>query len=130
MSKDKFIAGKHDDCNHEGRRSTQRRLDASQSEIDCWRAGFDLEMILPYVNHLKSVVNEGLRIRRRAEVLGTHEQGEPELCFPGEIGGHFQTNQEVTVFEASSEENRLGDIRRELELIAYGAKFDGNGNEL
>lgn len=51
------------------------------------RAKFDLEMILPYVAFLK----------KKTEPLGTHEPNKPELCFPGEIGGH-----DNVVFEAPS----------------------------
>lgn len=49
------------------------------------RARFDLEMILPYVKHL----------RKQVKSLGTHEPDKPELCFKGEVGGHFQTLQEI-----------------------------------
>jgi hypothetical protein len=33
MSKEKFIQGKIDTCHHEGRRSTVRRLDASNDRL-------------------------------------------------------------------------------------------------
>jgi len=58
------IIGKCDASHHDGLRSTRRRLESAMSQIRAYRN----------------------------ERAASHETGEdePELCFPGEIGGHFQ----------------------------------------
>ena len=118
---------------------------------DIERTQLDLDLILPYVNFLKEKINQFRRIERRREI---------ELCFPGEIGGHFQdlqenpTDEEIVLFQEKSihdeevqvfreKSTNLGDIssslvdaekleqvRKELELIKYGASFDSDGNKL
>lgn len=142
---------------------------------DLERARFDLEMILPYVEHLQRKVNmgkEGYPIRERThthnhagkasehrgiaaavyqlkmwkdERIAAHEQGHrpsefPDgnsLCFPGEVGGHFQDlqaipqDQEIVLFEQPlTEEQRLANVKRELELIKYSAQFYPNGDKM
>lgn len=66
---------------------------------DIERTKLDLELILPYVNYLKEKINQFRRIERRKEI---------ELCFPKEIGGHFQdlqenpTDEEIVLFQEKS----------------------------
>lgn len=81
MALEKFIRGKVDSAHHAGLRSTRRRLEESMDRLKEWQN----------------------------ERIAAHEQGhsEPELCFPGEIGGHFQIDQypegqdtEIVLFQA------------------------------
>ena len=124
MSIDKFIAGKVDQGHHDGLRSTRRRLDASFAQLTNWRN------------------------QNEAAHLGGHEPDQPELCFPGEIGGHFQDVIAVPtgiIFEqpeviAMMQQNKsarnidvptkISDIQKELKLIADSAKYDGSGTEI
>jgi hypothetical protein len=64
MSLEKFFAPKHDMGKHPSMRSHIRGLDASGLKLSLWK-------------------------RERTAALENGHQP-PELCFDGEIGGHFQ----------------------------------------
>jgi hypothetical protein len=86
------------------------------------------------------------KVTRRQPPLGTHEPNKPEMCYAGEVGGHFQDIIKVpsgVIFEAPevqemmrankepiSDELRLQRAREELQLIAESAKYSGNGEEI
>lgn len=104
---------------------------------DLERDEFDLSMIIPYMNFLKE------RIARRRTELGKP----PEVCFPGEQGGHglldeLPKDQEVVLFRqpgeivngiytvVESEEQKLARVRDELAQVKYEAQFDDQGNRI
>ncbi|MCK9371104.1 hypothetical protein M0R04_14425 [Candidatus Dojkabacteria bacterium] len=66
------------------------------------RTQFDLEMILPYVNHLKEVVNQDRRIERRKEQADwIRELSQPTVIFERPL----------------TDVERLASVREELKRI-------------
>jgi hypothetical protein len=135
MSKDKFIAGKHDECHHEGRRSTQRRLDASQAALDGWNGGTPPhEQVLKYftIFHEEHPIYEEMPlkpVRHNVDLLV--DQG--QLGLQGRIDGTHEVFLIPTSREVVGDTDvtrRIEDISQELKMIAYSAKFDGNGDSL
>ena len=70
MAERKFFAPKHDQGKHPSMRSHLRGLQASTLKLTMWRR------------------------EREAALEAGHRP--PELCFPGEIGGHFQDDNGET----------------------------------
>jgi len=48
-------------------------------------AQFNLELILPFVNHLKDVINQDLRIERRKEQMGWTREQQDKSIFDEEL---------------------------------------------
>ena len=89
MSKERFIGGRHDDARHDGRHSTMKRLQGAMEQIQAWR---------------------------RERTLANEAGHTPELCYPGEIGGHFidqiPEDEEIVLFDG---ERNISDTTREIQ---------------
>ena len=88
-------------------------------------------------SHLRGLQASTLKLtlwRREREAALEAGHRPPELCFPGEVGGHFQVPGGV-IFEQPEviemeRQNRLGKVRDELKDIADSAKYSGDESEL
>lgn len=94
------------------------------------RARFDLEMILPYVNHLKEIINQD----RRMEVRGQQQRliyGEEVVIFRRErIAAHETGHSEDRKPRILTNAEKLEICRAELADIAESAKYFSNGDKI